>query len=202
MLFRHRLIHRVTDLLPGGTNLQLFCARFQLLLVNPSSPKHQRHTISEHYIRAFSTTSSNTHHQVLYSFPCRNIMLIFLFSSFSCASIPSLHQFTSFSYRLQTPFHHRYSHISLLITSCTHRANNFLLQKMCWFDVAPSRMVCGHRGPDELLRMRWCCDTKPCGDYHLNYFGLTRKRDPCVDCILDRSWVLVNGRWRKFSILM
>ncbi|RSL81366.1 hypothetical protein CEP51_005911 [Fusarium floridanum] len=89
-----------------------------------------------------------------------------------------------------------------LFTSFSYQPQATPPKKMCEFDVAPSRMVCGHRGPDELLRMRWCNETRPCGDYKLNHLGLTRKRDPCIDCILDRRWVLANGRWRKFSVLV
>ncbi|RSM04501.1 hypothetical protein CDV31_009988 [Fusarium ambrosium] len=89
-----------------------------------------------------------------------------------------------------------------LLTSFSYQPQATPSKKMCEFDVAPSRMVCGHHGPDELLRMRWCNETRPCGDYKLNHLGLTRKRDPCIDCILDRRWVLANGRWRKFSVLV
>ncbi|RSL72315.1 hypothetical protein CEP54_000949 [Fusarium duplospermum] len=88
------------------------------------------------------------------------------------------------------------------LTSFSYQPQATPSKKMCWFDVAQSRMVCGHYGPDELLRMRWCNETRPCGNYRLNYFGLSRKRDPCIDCILDRRWVLVGGRWRKFYFAM
>ncbi|KAM0428196.1 hypothetical protein ACHAPT_007097 [Fusarium lateritium] len=94
----------------------------------------------------------------------------------------------------QTPPPNRNGH-----SSFTNSPQNIPLQKMCCFDIAPMKMVCGHRGPDSLLRLRPCEKglEKPCGDYQFNYFGMSRKRDPCVECIVNRVWTLVNGRWRN-----
>ncbi|PNY18818.1 hypothetical protein TCAP_07503, partial [Tolypocladium capitatum] len=54
---------------------------------------------------------------------------------------------------------------------------------MCWNDVAPIKMLCGHPGPDGPVRPR-PCGQNPCvtgGEYRTNYLASTRKRDPCDD---------------------
>lgn len=73
---------------------------------------------------------------------------------------------------------------------------------MCWNDIAPVHMVCGHPGPERRQPVR-LCNQNPCktnGVVTDNYLASCRKREPCDDCIADGSWIKVPGNLNQWKM--
>ena len=65
---------------------------------------------------------------------------------------------------------------------------------MCQELIVQTKMLCGHKldGPGTRLP---CKDH--CGNYRTNYsIGMTTKKIPCDDCIMNRTWIKnADGKW-------